>query len=403
MKNVAVIAEYNPFHTGHAYHIRKVREEFGQDTTVIAFMSGTFVQRGDIAVADKWVRAEAAVQGGADLVLEIPFPYSAAGAEFYATAAVRLILSVGGIDVLSFGSEVGDTDALLRIAEHMQSDDYVFALKDALKDRRKDGFPASAEAVYRSVFPEENTEDFFRPNNILAIEYLKALSRENASVLPHTVKRVGAAYADDVLPTQGYPSATSLRKLLLAGDPSALSYMPKEVAQVYRGAILRGICPADAERLSPAVLSFFRLNPTPQNPDIRDAAGGLYTRLAKKSREATGISSLATLSETKKYTNARIRRAMWFSFFGVTSSEVSAPPTYTQVLALNGRGQAFLKAAKRTAKIPILTKPSAIDELTPEAIPGKRFSDATDEVAESAMPRPRAATALLRHTPFLKK
>ena len=96
MKNVAIVAEYNPFHTGHAYQIRRIREEFGADATVIALMSGTFVQRGDIAVADKWVRAEAAVRGGVDLVLELPFPYSMAGAEFYATAAVRLLRAIGG-------------------------------------------------------------------------------------------------------------------------------------------------------------------------------------------------------------------------------------------------------------------------------------------------------------------
>ena len=403
MKNVAVIAEYNPFHTGHAYQIRKIREAFGEETTVIAFMSGTFVQRGDIAIADKWVRAEAAVRGGADLVLEIPFPYSASGAEFYATAAVRLIRSVGGIDILSFGSESGDLTMLSRAAENMMTPEYQKAFREALKNTRGGGYPATAEEIYRRLFATDFAEDIFRPNNILAMEYLKAIAREDAGLLPHTVKREGADYAQCELTEDSHPSATAVRKHLLEGDLSALSYLPAEVAAVYRAAISRGECPADAERLSPAILSFFRLNPTPTVPEIRDATGGLYTRLAKKSREATGITSLATLSETKKYTNARIRRAMWFSFFGVTSSEVSAPPTYTQVLALNGRGQAFLKAAKRTAKIPILTKPSAKDALPPEAIPGKMRADAADEVAESAMPKPRAATALLRHTPFLAK
>ncbi len=403
MKNVAIVAEYNPFHTGHAYHIRKIREEFGEDATIIALMSGTFVQRGDIAIADKWVRAEAAVRGGVDLVLELPFPYSAAGAEFYADAAVSLLLSVGGIDVLSFGSESGDLDTLTRIASRMQTMEYKSALLSALKEKSPSGYPETAEAVYRSLYPNDRTENFFRPNNILAAEYLKALSKRGASVLPHTVKRAGADYTATTLTPGVHPSATALRALLRSNDRTALELMPRESADVYRAALLRGECPADAERLSPAILSFFRLNPTPTVSDIRDATGGLYTRLAKKSREATGITSLASLSETKKYTNARIRRAMWFSFFGVTSPEVSKAPAYTQVLALNGRGQSFLKNAKRKADIPILTKPSAIDALPPEAIPGKRRADAADEVAELAMPKPRAATALLRHTPFVLK
>lgn len=403
MKNVAVIAEYNPFHTGHAYHIRKIREEFGEESTVIALMSGNFVQRGDIAVADKWVRAEAAVRGGVDLVLELPFPYSAAGAEFYANAAVSLLLSLGGIDVLSFGSETGNLDTLSRICNRMQTEDYKTALASALLEKSSDGYPKIAEAVYRTLYPDDPADDFFRPNNILATEYLKAIARKGAGILPHTVRRIGADYASTALVVSEHPSATALRALLLTGDLSALDFMPPRVADTYRDAICRGICPVDAERLSPAILSFFRLNPTPTVPNLQDATGGLYTRLANKSREATGIASLASLAETKKYTNARIRRAMWYSFFGVTSSEVSNSPSYTQVLALNGRGQSFLKAAKRTATVAILTKPSAIGELPPEAIPGKRRADAADEVAELAMPTPRAATALLRHTPFLEK
>ncbi len=403
MKNVAIVAEYNPFHTGHAYQIQRIREEFGADATVIALMSGTFVQRGDIAVADKWVRAEAAVRGGVDLVLELPFPYSMAGAEFYATAAVRLLRAIGGIDLLSFGSESGDLPLLLRTAENMQSDAFRASLRAALKENREGGYAKTTEDVYRSVFSEEMCDGLFRPNNILALEYLKALAAQGGAMRPHTVKREGADYTESGIVDAGHQSATAIRNALKAGDLSALSYLPEAAAHTYRAAIRDGVCPADAERLSPAILSFFRLNPTPTVRDLCDATGGLYTRLAKKSREATGIHSLATLSETKKYTNARIRRVMWFSFFGVTSSEVSAPPSYTQVLALNGRGQSFLKAAKRTATIPILTKPSDLRDLPPEAIPGKRRADVADEVAESAMPKPRAATALLRHTPFLEK
>ena len=394
MTVVGIIAEYNPFHTGHEYHIKKIREEFGEDTVIVAVMSGSFTQRGELAIFDKTVRAKAAVKSGVDLVLELPFPFSCAGAEFFAEAGVRILDSLGAVDYVSFGSECGTLETLYACAEVLSAEKIK---KSETHDAR--GY-AEKCAELCDVVGTENSE-LFKSNNILAIEYIKALKKLKSKMKPHTVKRLGSSYSDECITENAYPSAMAIRKAINDGDLSALDYVPKATKDIYLSAIANQAAPTDKKRLDAAVISSLRLNSP--DADIHDAKGGLYNRIRSMSFSADSISSLIELTKTKKYTTARIRRAVWYSYIGVTSSDVKRMPTYTQVLAMSSRGAALLKRIKSGAEIPILTKPSKTDTLGCDACYAKALADRADSVFQLAKPAMGSAYEWLRFTPFVEK
>ncbi len=404
MKTVAIICEYNPFHNGHKHHIDQIRRELGEDTRIIAIMSGGFTQRGESAVMDKGDRARAAVECGVNLVLELPFPYSASSAELFARAGVSIADSIGIVDLISFGSESGDISALTEYATLTASDEYEELVAELL-DRPENaalGYPCVCEIAFNRLYGEKNGITL-TPNNILAIEYIKALKSFNSKIKPHTVLREGAAFNEDGVVAGSLQSASAIRKELLSGNISVLEYIPDEAKPVVLDAIRRGAFPCDMERLSPAVLSFFRLSPSDAGENFHDAKGGLYNRLKSASLEADNISALVRLSETKKFTNARILRAVWCSFFGVTSSDVRTLPEYTQILALDGIGRACLKEIREQSRISVLTKPTDTFGLSDTARGQKALSDRADSIFHLTRPRPVSGAYSLTYTPFVKK
>ena len=404
MTTVAIISEYNPFHNGHLYQIEKIRKEFGEDTAIVAIMSGNYTQRGEIAIMDKWKRAEAAVMCGVNLVLELPFPYSASSAEFFARAGVHIANKLGVVDYLSFGSESGDISELLEISENMLSESFDSELKKIISNEKYEnvGYPKQLQVAYENAFSKTLSGDAFSPNNILAFEYIKALKKSKSKIMPHTIKRVGADYSDDkIVERAEHQSATAIRELLLKGI-SATNYIPNDVADVYSSEQKKDAVPCDANQLSSAILSHLMLNDPKAERDIHDAKGGLYNRLKKMSFEAKDISSLIVLSETKKYTTARIRRAIWYSYFGVTSSDVRELPTFTQVLALDKVGRILLKNIETDEKFGIITKPSSCmrDALGERQ---KQLSDKADILFQLSKPKRDSGNSVYKRTPFVKK
>lgn len=403
MVTVAVISEYNPFHLGHKYHIDKIREEFGDDTQIIAIMSGNYTQRGEIAFADKNLRAKLAVLSGVNLVLELPFPYSISSAEFFASAGVHIANSLGCVDYLSFGSELGDIEALTKIAKKLSSQKYKAELKQKIADNKnsKTGYPELCEATYNSLY-NEALGNIFTPNNILALEYIKALNSSKSRIKPHTVKRCGSGYNESEIAKNTFPSAMAIREKMVKGDISALDFLPN-IAKNELLSVLGKDFPTSAEKLDSAIISTFRLNSPTEKRDIHDAAGGLYNRLHSASFEADSIQSLTALCETKKYTTARIKRAIWYSYIGVTSSDVKSKPEYTQLLALDGTGRRVLKTIKKCGTIPIITKPSCSDNLSARAKTQKALSDKADSVFQLTKPAPVSGNYSLLCSPFVKK
>ena len=402
MKTVAVICEYNPFHTGHKHHIEKIREDFGSDTRIVAIMSGNYVQRGEIAIAPKYERAKWAVESGVNLVLELPFPYSLASAEFFARGGVSIARDLGIVDAISFGSECGDITRLTEIAENMLTEGYKARLLEKCADKSyaAKGHASVSEEVYRELFP--NTDfDFTASNNILAIEYIKAAHAVGFMPQFHTVKRVGADYTAERISESSHQSATAIRRAISRGE-CVLDYLPEEIRAQVSEALTAGLIPADENKLSPAILSYFSLN-CQKASKIMDAEGGLYNRIRKMSLDATDITSLCELSKTKKYTTARIRRAMWYSFFGVTSSDVRSAPAYTTHLAADKIGLEALKQIKKVSGYPVITKPSSTDGLSDAALLQRELSVRADLLYQLSLPKPLSASAVYKTSPYIKK
>ena len=404
MTTVAIVCEYNPFHNGHLYQIEAIRREFGEDTRIIAVMSGSFTQRGESAILDKTYRAKCAVLCGVNLVLELPFPFSMSSAEFFSRAAIHIINKIGIVDYVSFGSESGELTELTEYARVTLSDEYNRTLNKLTEscEYANLGYPELCELAYTDTVGSRPALKL-TPNNILALEYIKELIRTDSTVKPHTIKRQGASFDEEKIVGSALQSATAIRASVLSGDYSALDYVPKITESVYFDATQNGDFPCSPSRLSTAVISYLRINSSSANVDIHDAKGGLYNRLRNASLEANDFETLISLTETKKYTRARIRRVVWYSFFGVTSSEVVTPPAYTQVLAMDGLGRSCLKEIRKLAGFPIITKPSSTKGLCDIARVQKALSDKADSVFQLTKPTPKSAAFSLTVTPFVKK
>ena len=175
MKTVAIVSEFDPFHNGHRALLEAVRRHFGEDTEIVALMSGNFTQRGTVAIADKFTRAAMAVEGGVNLVLEIPFPYSLSSAEYFARAGVRMASALGVVDAIAFGSECGDIGALATVAKRLSSPEFEATLQEAIRIEAACGYAALHERVYRRLYDDAGGDLLKDPNNILAISYLREM------------------------------------------------------------------------------------------------------------------------------------------------------------------------------------------------------------------------------------
>ena len=403
--NVGIVCEYNPFHNGHLYQIEKIREEFGADTNIIAIMSGNYVQRGGVAITDKGIRARCAVESGVNLVLELPFPYSMSSAEFFARGAIHILDSIGCIDYVSFGSEAGSVDELTRVAKIMMSHEFAAELERLSSDNetKKNGYAALHELALNNVLGLSKKTFTLTPNNILAVEYIKAIISSGSGLKIHTVKRVNNNYSDEDISSGTIQSATAIRKSIEQKDISALEFTPNITKNIILNAISSGDFPCDNERVSPAIISSLRLNSPANFESIHDTLGGLYNRLRELSFKTNTINNLICAAESKNFTKARIRRALFYSLLGVTSSQFKDLPAYTQLLAMDSNGRAILKGIGKHSCFPVLTKPSDLDKLPENALPQKRLSDMADSIFQMTKPLPKDGNAALRFTPYVKK
>ena len=374
MKNVGVICEYNPFHGGHAYLLERVR---GAET-VICLMSGEFTQRGEAAILPPVARAEMALRAGADLVLELPFPYCAGSARYFATAGVDALSRLGA-DTLAFGSESADLVSLQAAAGKTLDEDFINKCANGAKNK-------GDAAKYFETLGEGD----LLSNDILAIEYIRAVQSLGAALKPHPILRVGAGYRDTDAGV-AYPSATALRQKLTRGEDIA-SDLPEAVRLAWRNAVDRyGI--ADVARLGAPMLALLRTlevksGRTGEENDVADCGGGLLERLVGAANVATDYRSLCKGAATKKYTDGRIRRALLYLLAGVTYEDLSATPSYLQLLGANERGRAFLSATRKTREIPVVTKPADITALGEMAARQRALSAVAKGLYALCMPCP---------------
>ncbi len=401
MTTVGIIAEYNPFHKGHAYHIEEIRKHYGSDTRIISVMSGNFPQRGDLAIADKYTRAEAAVAGGVDLVMELPFPFSGESAPIFADAGVQILSALGVVDVLSFGAACADTDRLLSAA-HLSEESRLLARAHEEALHTSSGYPAAFHRVLMEELGEETASLFLDANNLLGMEYMKKCKKRNAKFTFFAVERKGVLHKEREA-RDGFVSSSHLRKLFFTNRDAAFFYLPEGVREIYASAMDTGRFPVSAESLYPAVAAFFARSPRISKTPIADAGGGLYERIASAAEGAKDLSSLLHSSKTKKYTNARIRRAIRNAVLGVSPDDTAAPPLYTTVLAMNRRGQSILHDARIPATISLVTKPADTGMLSSATQAQIHAAQAADRLYTAAFPTAHAADLFLKETPRILK
>lgn len=382
MKTVGIIAEYNPFHNGHAYQIRYAKEKLGADYVVIA-MSGDYVQRGTPALLPKHLRAKMALLGGADLILELPAAFSTASAEFFAKGGVSLLDGLGVVDELCFGSEAGEISTLSTIAEILADEPDFFRCR--LKEKLRDGmtYPAARmEALTEYLMACENAGEetlaadvLSSPNNILGVEYCKTILQQKSAMQPVTLKREGSGYHTSEIKQGAYPSASALRKMLTAAkseggisavfDSSDTLSSPSVAPHSLAGLIPDAVLPLFEKSVSKGafltendlniLLHYRLLSETPESLcEYADLSPDLARRMINQRNHFQSFEQFTSLLKTKEMTQTRIQRALLHMLLNIREVPKSVP--YARILGFRKDSAALLGAIKKRGTIPLLTK-----------------------------------------------
>ncbi|MBO4909149.1 MAG: nucleotidyltransferase [Lachnospiraceae bacterium] len=361
MKTAGIIAEYNPFHDGHKYHIEETKKQTGADYCVVA-MSGNFVQRGAPAIIDKYARAKSALAEGADLVIQIPPVFSLSSAEFYAKGSIALLENTGLIDYLSFGSEAGNLEKLEKLAHILadEPDKYKKLLQKYLK--AGNAFPAARAKALIDYCPDmtDLSELVSSPNNILAIEYLKALISSKSEIKPVTMKRVGAGYNDPYAPGQPGISAKAIREAISYGSEvdNLKAYMPKESFKALKDAVKKNMT-VDENDFSEMLIYKLLSEREHGYTKYLDVSEELSDRIGNNLEKFKNITDFCNLLKTKDKTYTRVSRALFHILLDITQDSIE-PYDYTgscpyiRVLGFRKSSEAILSEIKTKASVPVL-------------------------------------------------
>ena len=331
--NIGIICEYNPLHLGHLRQMERIRQEFGPDCGIVCLMSGNYVQRGMPAVLDKSLRAQAAIRCGADLVAELPLTCVLSSAEGFAAGGVRILSRI--CDHLCFGTETGDEGSLMATARTLLSPEFSLHLRTQLDKGLS--FPAARAAALESMGAGSSL--LCRPNDILAVEYCKAILAQDSPMRPFPILRRGNYH--DPLPDGDNPSATAVRSLMLQSG-LWLDYVPPEARELFRDAPLHTL--AAGER---AVLGRLRTMTDAEFEALPYGSEGLWRKLMHTSRGHATLEGILTAAKSRRYTRTRLDRMVMCAFLGITAADLAAEPPYTRILAFNDRGRAILKARRK--------------------------------------------------------
>ena len=360
MRTAGIISEYNPFHRGHAWQIGELRRRLGAETAVVCAMSGSFVQRGDFAVMRTHARAEAAVRGGADLVLELPLPWAIASAEGFAAGGVGVLAATGAVDTLVFG-ECGDTETLKAVAAALESESFAAYLRQGLQEGVS--FAAAREAAARKLLGEKAAV-LAQPNDILGVEYCKAVARQNAVMEPLALPRRGVGH--DGGAAEGFASASHIRELLINGA-CADEFLTPESAAIYARECAAGRAPVTMANAERAILARLRAMREEDFAPFDGGGEGLYHRFYDAVQRETSIEDILAAAKSKRYAYARLRRLLLAVYLGVTPEDTPQRVPYLRVLACNARGREVLRCMKTTAAAPVLTRSADVRRLDADA------------------------------------
>lgn len=368
MKTVGLITEYNPFHNGHAYHIEKAKMLTGADR-VIVVMSGDFVQRGAPAVMPKHLRAKSALLSGASLIIELPVCFATGSAEYFAQGSISLLNRLGCIDSICFGSECGDLHLLKEIAQILADEpiEYQTVLKQALKEGAS--FPAARQEAL-NIYSDKYSEILASPNNILGIEYLKALAKIHSKMEPFTIKRIGAGYHDMDIDGQ-FSSATAIRSDIyqLADVNSSSESLPLTHIQTQVPSSCHELMKKNYQTRYPVKADDFSLllkakllsETAGSLSHYLDMSPELANRILRLRNDYLSFEQFCDLLKTKELTRSRISRSFIHVLLGITNdwlTAMKAPAPYARILGFRRDHADLLGILKRTSDIPLITSPA---------------------------------------------
>lgn len=386
MSVFGIICEVNPLHTGHRRLLTYARQSGAEQ--IVCVMSGNTVQRGEFAVADCYARAEALVRCGADLVLELPFPWCSGSAESFARGGIAVLRHF--CDTVLFGSECGEIDILKKGSAVAASQSFRQAYRRALATGEE------AAAVYHRMLCAEGVPPL-SANDRLGMEYMRAARDLGASLSFQTLARTGASYGQSDLCGETYPSALAIRKAWQAGRWQETEvYLPSEAAAVYRRVLAEGRMP-DPVRLDAMWLSFFRLHEGRDFEGIVGTEGGLANRLCAEAGKACHAEAWRQSVRTKRYTDAHIRRVMLYCLLGVQKTDLAGLPLYTTLLAANARGRDLLSARRKNGGFPVFAKAADAPKQTRQYRLGQKVASVYTAVWKD----PAVASELLTQKPYL--
>lgn len=365
MNICGIIAEYNPFHNGHAYHIEQTKKETNCDAVVV-IMSGNFIQRGVPALFDKWTRTKMALQGGADLVIELPMFYATSSAEYFAQGSIGLLDGLGVVSNVSFGANTNDLDALKRIANvlYLEPENYKKLLHSELK--KGTSYPIARSNALKNFLKKEYNAKYIAdilldPNNILAIEYLKALLYSNSQIKPVLIERKGTTYNSTNI-VDNMCSATAIRNLLEKNELKTVeNVVPDEVFKMINQEIVNGRAPMFLSNYEKEILYTLRKTSTADLANIADVSEGLENLLKKASNDGMELENVIDIVKTKRYTRTRIQRILLHTLLDVRKTDVEDykhNPQYIRVLGFTKNGEKVLSQIGNLSNLPVVTSVS---------------------------------------------
>ena len=348
---IGIIAEYNPFHNGHAYQIAQVRKKF-DDVKIISVMSGSFTQRGTPSLLDKWTKAKLAISGGCDLVLELPFTSAVRSAQDFSRGAIRLIDKLGIVDAISFGAEISDLNLLQRAAKIIDAENFPAQIKAEMS--RGISYAAAVTKIL-SVVTNFDENILRQPNTILAVEYLRTLPK---SIQPILIPRIGAGYNDTIL-NEKFSSATAIRQAVYEKIPqwNKISMVVNEkVLAELQAEKVNGL--VDEELLLRPLLTKIFTTPLDELRKIYGMREGLEHRLINAAKSSKTFNELVNAIVSKRYPISRVKRLLLYVLMNLTAEKVLElqDADFIRVLAFNEVGQALLKKIRKTSSLPIVTK-----------------------------------------------
>lgn len=359
-KVLGIIAEYNPFHNGHLYHLEQSKKETGSTYTV-AIMSGNFTQRGNTSIIDKWSKAESALYCGIDLVLELPVLYSISSAENFADGAIKILDSLKVVDYLSFGAETNDIKILQQIAEVLYAEPRKY--KTLLSHELKKGlsFPKARENALMMYLNDIRrfTNVISAPNNILGIEYLKALLKYKSNIKPISIHRSSVGY-NDLVYTDNIASSTAIRNIMKNNGFDILrNLLPEPSYSILIKNIKQGHVVPDLSTFEKEIIYNLRKMDISEIAELPDVSEGLEFALKNTANSCNTLNDFINIIKSKRYTNTRIQRILLYSLLGITKKDIDLSKKttpYIRVLATNKRGKFLIsEILKANPRLEIIT------------------------------------------------